>query len=74
MQEPDNAVTLQSLFSHGRRVFTGELLFYYPYGNATSKNILENYLGTPEIYTNVVCFLLTFIYDDFIIITKFTCF
>ena len=51
--QPDDAITLTSLFSHSRKLYTGETLFYYPYGNATSKNILENYLGTPEIYTNV---------------------
>jgi len=54
IMQPDDAITLTSLFSHSRKLYTGETLFYYPYGNATSKNILENYLGTPEIYTNVI--------------------
>ena len=62
MHEPDDAVTWESLFSHSRKFFTGQTIFYYPYGNATSKNILANYLGTPEIYTNVSLHILSFYY------------
>ena len=62
MLEPDDAITLNSLFSHSRKLFTGKMLLYYPYGNATSKNILANYLGTPEIYTNVSLHILSFYY------------
>jgi len=47
MQEPDDAVTLTSLFSHGRKLFTGEMQFYFPYGNAMSKIY---FLSHPFLY------------------------